>query len=159
MQSEKTVTVLNDLIQISEDGKKGFSDAVSEVTAADLKTMFEARATDCASAATELKGLVESLGGKPKDSGTFAGAVHRGWAKVIASVGDANLSTLEEVERAEDTAKKAYANALTEKLPGHVREVVQRQHDGTVRNHHMIRDARNSYKAQKEIVAPGGGFH
>ncbi len=154
MQSEKTVTVLNDLIQIAEDGKKGFGDAAKEVTTGELKAMLKARAVDCASAATELKGLVESLGGKPKDGGTFAGAVHRGWAKVAASVGDTNLSTLEEVERAEDTAKQAYGSALTEKLPEQVREVVQRQHDGAVRNHNMIRDARNSYKAQKGIAAP-----
>ena len=69
-----------------------------------LKAMFQTRAADCASAAMELQGLVESLGGKPKDSGTIVGAAHRGWAKVVATVGDTNLSMLEEVERAEDKA-------------------------------------------------------
>jgi uncharacterized protein (TIGR02284 family) len=115
--------------------------------------MFQERAADCASAAIELQGLVESLGGKPKDSGTIAGAAHRGWAKVVATVGDTNLSMLEEVERAEDKAKAAYTKALTATLPQHVRMVVQRQHDGAVRNHDLIRDVRNSYKVQKEAVA------
>ena len=31
-------------------------------------------------------------------------AAHRGWAKVVATVGDTNLSMLEEVERAEHKA-------------------------------------------------------
>ncbi|MDB5973329.1 MAG: family four-helix-bundle protein [Nevskia sp.] len=38
-------------------------------------------------------------------------------------------------------------------LPPQVRTVVQRQHDGAVRNHDLIRDLRNSYKAKKEAVA------
>jgi len=117
-----------------------------------LKTMFQARSADCASAAIELQGLVESLGGNPKDSGTVTGAVHRGWAKVVASVSDTNLSMLEEVERAEDKAKAAYTKALTATLPQQVRMVVQRQHDGAVRNHDLIRDVRNNYKVQKQAA-------
>jgi uncharacterized protein (TIGR02284 family) len=144
--NEETLTVLNGLIQTSEDGKKGFGDAAREATTTALKTMFQERAADCASAAIELQG-------KPKDSGTIAGAAHRGWAKVVATVGDTNLSMLEEVERAEDKAKAAYTKALTATLPQHVRMVVQRQHDGAVRNHDLIRDVRNSYKVQKEAVA------
>jgi uncharacterized protein (TIGR02284 family) len=58
---------------------------------------------------------------------------------------------LEEVERAEDKAKAAYTKALTATLPQQVRMVVQRQHDGAVRNHE-IRDVRNSYKVQKEAA-------
>jgi hypothetical protein len=55
---------------------------------------------------------------------------------------------LEEVERAEDKAKAA--KALTATLPQQVRMVLQRQHDGAVCNHDLIRDVRNSYKVQKE---------
>lgn len=102
---------------------------------------------------TELRHLVQSLGGTAKDSGTIAGAAHRGWTKVKATVGDANISTLEEMERAEDKAKSAYIRALTVKLPDPVRSVVQRQHDGAVRNHDLVRDLRNSYKAMKEAHA------
>jgi uncharacterized protein (TIGR02284 family) len=152
MLNQETVTVLNDLIQTSEDGKKGFGDAAKEATTTALKILFQTRAADCASAAIELQGLVESLGGKPKDGGTVAGAAHRGWAKVVAAVGDANLGMLEEVERAEDQAKAAYTKALTATLPQQVRTVVQRQHDGAVRNHDLIRDVRNSYKVQKQAA-------
>jgi uncharacterized protein (TIGR02284 family) len=153
MLNEDTVKVLNDLIQTSEDGKKGFAEAAKEATKPELKTVFERRSADCGTAAIELQQLVESLGGKPKDSGTIAGAAHRGWTKVKTAVGDANIAVLEEVERAEDKAKAAYAKALTAELPQNVLSVVQRQHDSAVRNHDIIRDLRNSYKtAKKEAV-------
>jgi len=153
MLTENTVKVLNDLIQTSEDGKMGFAEASKEATKPELKTMFHQRSTDCASAVIELQQLVESLGGTPKESGTVAGAAHRGWTKVKATVGDANIGTLEEVERAEDKAKATYIKALSAKLPPQVRTVVQRQHDGAVRNHDLVRDLRNSYKAAKETHA------
>ena len=150
MHNEETIKVLNGLIQTSEDGKMGFAEASKEATKPELQTIFHQRSADCASAVIELQQLVQSLGGTPKDSGTVAGAAHRGWTKVKATVGDANIGTLEEVERAEDKAKATYIKALTAELPQEVRSLVQRQHDGAVRNHDLIRDLRNSYKATKE---------
>ena len=147
MLSKDTVTVLNDLIQTSEDGMKGFTEAAKAATTEALKNTFHRRAADCTSAIVELQSLIGSIGGIPKDSGTVSGAIHRGWAKVKATVADPNIGMLEEVERAEDRAKAAYAKALTATLPDQVRVVVQRQHDGAVRNHDQIRDLRNSYRA------------
>jgi uncharacterized protein (TIGR02284 family) len=153
MTNTDAIKVLNQLIQTSEDGKKGFADAAGEVTKPELKTMFQSRSSDCNSAVIELQALVQSLGGTPENSGTIAGAAHRGWAKVKATIGDANIGMLEEVESAEDKAKAIYTNALKGALPAQVRELVQRQYDGAVRNHDMIRDVRNSYKAAKELAA------
>lgn len=153
MLSEDTVEVLNELIQTSEDGKKGFADAAETATKPELKTMFRGRSADCGTAVIELQALVQSIGGTPKDSGTVAGAANRGWAKVKTAVSDPNIGMLEEIERAEDKAKATYMKALDTKLPQQVRMVVQRQHDGAVRNHDLIRDLRNSYKAAKEAVA------
>ena len=153
MLNDDTVKVLNHLVQTAEDGKKGFAEAAEEATTPELKTVFHQRSLDCSTAVTELQALVKTLGGTPKDSGTIAGAAHRGWTKVKATVGDANVGTLEEVESAEDKAKAAYTKALAATLPPQVRTVVQRQHDGAVRNHDLIRDLRNSYKAKKVAVA------
>ena len=153
MHRDETVKVLNDLVQISEDGKQGFAAAAKEATTPDLKNMFHQRSVDCGTAVTELQALVVSLGGSPQESGTVAGAIHRGAAKVKATVGDANIGMLEEVESAEDKAAAVYAKALTAKLPQQVRSVVQRQHAGTVRNHELIRELHDSYKAKKEAVA------
>ncbi len=147
MLNTDTIKVLNDLIQTSEDGKKGFAEAGEGVTKPELRTMFQKRSSECGTAIIELQALVKSLGGVPEDSGTIIGAAHRGWTKLKTSVGDANLGMLEEVERAEDHAKASYAKALKATLSSQVRTVVQRQHDGAVRNHDTVRDLRNSYKA------------
>ena len=153
MSKKDTVKVLNNLIQTSEDGKKGFTEASEEATKADLKTMFKKRSVECDKAAIELQRLVSSLGGTPEDSGTIAGAIERGWAKVKSATGDPNIAMLEVVECEEDKAKAEYAKALSATLPMQIRTVVQRQHDGAVRNHNLIRDLRNTYKkAAKAVV-------
>ncbi len=153
MHRDETVKVLNDLVQTSEDGKMGFAEAAKDATTPDLKNMFHQRSVDCGTAVIELQALVMSLGGTPQESGTVEGALQRGWAKVKATVGDANIGMLEVVESAEDKAKAAYAKALTGKLPQQVRSLVQRQYDGAVRNHDLIRELRDSYKAKKQAVA------
>lgn len=153
MLSTDTVKVLNELIQTSEDGRQGFAEAAKKATKPELKIMFQGRSSDCGTAVIELQALVQSLGGTPEESGTVVGAAHRGWAKVKSSIGDANISMLEDVERAEDKAKAEYVKALNTKLPQQVRSVVQRQHDGAVRNHDLIRDLRNNYKAKQEVAA------
>lgn len=154
MLSNETVKVLNDLIQISEDGKKGFAEAARDATASELKTLFTKCSTDCGLAVTELQGFVKSLGGEAQASGTISGAANRGWTRMKAMVGDANIAVLEQVEHAEDTAKQAYAKALGDtSLTKLVRDAVKRQQEGVVRNHDAIRSLRNRYKAEKEAVA------
>jgi uncharacterized protein (TIGR02284 family) len=146
---DETVKVLNDLIRTSEDGERGFKAAAERAEDANLKSMFEDRAMTCHSAATELQSLVRSLGGNPADSGTVAGAAHRGWAKARAAVGDNNVAMLEEVERGEDVAKAAYAKALDADLPADVMQVVDEQYQGVLRNHARVRDLRDQYRAAK----------
>ena len=147
MSTNDTISILNDLIATTEDGKKGFAEAANDATKPDLKQVFKDRSVECSDAATELQSIVKSLGGKPETTGTIAGAAHRGWVKVKSTVSDSNVAVLEEVERGEDRAKAVFARALKGDLPPSVRAVVQRQHEGTVRNHDRIRDLRNSYRA------------
>lgn len=146
MKAENTIDILNNLIATSEDGKKGFSEAASDVTNPELKEIFQRRAVECRDAATELQSIVQSIGGSPDNQGTIAGAAHRGWVKIKSAVKDSNVAVLEEVERGEDHAKAAYTKALKGDLPSPIRTVVERQQAGTIRNHDLIRDLRNSYR-------------
>jgi len=149
-ESDKAVnTVLNDLIEVSKDGEQGFRQAASEAHDSQLKVLFSARAADCARAATELQGAVTQHGGKPESGGTVAGALHRGWMQVKASVGSHDdTAILEEVERGEDSAKMHYRKALDRNLPADVRALVERQYQGVMQNHDKIRDLRNEYRAR-----------
>lgn len=147
MINDDTVTVLNELISMSEDGKKGFSEAAEQAKDATLKTLFVDRAQQCSQAAGELQTLVATLGGKPADDGSVAGAAHRAWVKFRAAIGDNNLAVLEEVERGEDHAKSAYKSALETDLPPVARGLLEKQYQGVIANHDRVRDLRNSYRA------------
>lgn len=144
---EDTVKVLNQLIETSEDGMKGFKEAAEKTTNATLKSIFSDRAEACSAGVAELQRLVMSLGGSPEHSGTAAGAVHRGWVKMKSAVTDSNIAMLEEVERGEDHAKAVYTKALKVELPAQIRTVIEKQFAGVKANHDRIRDLRNQYKA------------
>jgi uncharacterized protein (TIGR02284 family) len=140
--------ILNDLVEVSKNGEKGFQAAAEDAKNPELKALLARRAQDCASGAAELQQIVLRLGDTPEDGGTIAGAVHRGWTNLKAAVaGRTDLAILEEVERGEDVAKAAYGDALKETLPADIQAVVQRQYEGVVRNHDQIRDLRNRLRA------------
>ena len=114
--NKEVISVLNDLIEFSKDGEKGFKTCADDVKRTDLKTYFMQRSGDCASAAAELQQHVRSLGGDPETSTSIAGDMHRGWVNLKAMVtGKDDEAVLNEAERGEDHALKAYKEAL-EKL-------------------------------------------
>ena len=143
-------SILNDLVETSKDGEKGFRAAAEDTKNTELQSVFLRRAQDCATGAADLQRLVTRLGGKPEEGGSVAGAVHRGWVNLKAAVSSrTDLAILEECERGEDVAKARYRKALEETLAEDIRVVVQRQYDGVMRNHDQIRDLRDRFKTSK----------
>ncbi len=144
-------SVLNDLIETSRDGEKGFRTSAEDTKNAELKEIFLKRAEDCAKGAAQLQQLVVQYGGKPEEGGSAAGAMHRGWVNLKSTVtGRDDVAILEECERGEDVAKAKYRKALEDAdLPADVRQVVQRQYDGVLRNHEQVRALRDRYRAMK----------
>jgi uncharacterized protein (TIGR02284 family) len=143
-----TTSILNNLIETSKDGEKGFRTSADNAKDPELKELFRRRAEDCARGASELQALVSRLGGEPETGGSVAGAIHRGWVNIKTSVtADDDLSILEEVERGEDVAKASYRKALDSgDLPPDARTVVQKQYDGVLRNHDQVRALRDRYR-------------
>src|SRR5437660_9251316 len=116
--NDKTISILNDLIETSKDGDKGFSKAATDAKSAELKTVFTEAARRCREGAQELKALVRTLGGDPDKSGSVAGALHRGWVSLREAVtSHDDEAILEECERGEDYAKAQYRKALEHELP------------------------------------------
>ena len=144
-------SVLNNLVETSKDGEKGFRTAAEDTKNAELKTLFLSRAQDCAKAATQLQQRVAALGGKPDEGGSVAGALHRGWVNLRSTVAErSDLAILEECERGEDVAKAHYRKALEDTtLPDDLRAVVQHQYEGVMRNHDQIRDLRDQYREKQ----------
>jgi uncharacterized protein (TIGR02284 family) len=145
METKDVISTLNDLIETSKDGENGFRACANAVKKQNLKQFFETAADRCAQGALELQSKVQSLGGHPKTSGSASGSLHRGWVNVKSMItGNNEAAVLEECERGEDVAKRAYEKALDQDLPAEVRSLVQRQYEGVRENHDRVRDMRNA---------------
>lgn len=148
MSNDDIIDTLNDLIETSKDGEYGFQTSAEYLRDPALKQSFLARAAECRQAATELQQLVQRFGGDAEDSGSAAGALHRGWVAVKGTLaGYTDKAILEETERGEDSALASYRKALEEDLPSDVRLIIERQYEGVKRNHLQVRTARDAARA------------
>ncbi len=148
MDNKEVISVLNDLIETSKDGEKGFQECAENIQSIQLKTLFNQRAQECAAAAADLQQLVRGLGGDPESKPSLAGALHRRWVDLKGMVtGKDDEAILNECERGEDIALKKYKEALEKDLPQSIRMVVEKQYQGVQRNHDQVKSLRNLARA------------
>lgn len=141
-------SVLNELIETSIDGEKGFLKAAEDAHDAELKSLFTQCAQRCRQGAAELQTQVRAQGARPESSGSAAGALHRGWISVRKALSSRDdKAILEECERGEDYAKAAYKKGLGKDLPADIRAIVERQYQGVIANHARVRSLRDQYRA------------
>jgi uncharacterized protein (TIGR02284 family) len=148
MDNDKTLSVLEDLIETCKDGQKGYQDAAEHVKRANLKTYFNEQTLVRAKFAEELRSELSRLG-KPdkKPSGSVAGAMHRAWIDTKVALGGGDKTILESVEAGEDRAKEAYQKALSEPLPSDVVTIVRRQAASVQQTHDKVKSLRDAAKA------------
>lgn len=148
LSNDDVISTLNGLIETNKDGQQGFADAAEGVEASDLKSVFYEAGQQRAHFAGELQNLVRELGGDPENSGSVAGAIHRGWINIKAAVtGKDEKAILNEAERGEDSAVKAYKDALAENLPANVQSVIQNQYTQVQATHDKVKALRDSARA------------
>jgi uncharacterized protein (TIGR02284 family) len=117
MDTERTISTLNGLIETLKDGEQGFKTAAEAVQDPHLKSLFLQYSRQRSEMTRELQSEVRRLGGDPEKAGSMAGAAHRGWINIKSVVtGKDDASIIAEAERGEDSAKKMYEQALTEPL-------------------------------------------
>ncbi|MES2787508.1 MAG: PA2169 family four-helix-bundle protein [Pseudomonadota bacterium] len=142
------IDVLQDLAECSHDGEYGFRACAEQAERADLKSFFLQHADECRAAAAELNEQIRMLGGNTADHGTAAGALHRGWVAVKATLSTYDdKAVLEECERGQDNAKARYTNAMKKPLPESIKAIVARQLQGVQRNHDQIKQMRDQARA------------
>ncbi|ANI58836.1 uncharacterized protein (TIGR02284 family) [Pseudomonas sp. PvR086] len=150
--NKEAISVLNDLIETCKDGQEGFKTCAEDIKNPELKNLFIQRSADCASAAAELQATVRSLGGDPETSTSVSGDLHRRWVDVKSMfTGKDEEAVLNEAERGEDHAKKAYKKALdkiNEDNLVSIRDTVERQYHGVQRNHDQVKALRNQARAR-----------
>lgn len=78
----------------------------------------------------ELAAIVVELGGNPKTTGTFKGAMHRAWIKLkAATLIETPLNILADCKRGEDAAVGEYGFALDhDELPARIFNVIRQQY-------------------------------
>ncbi len=115
MNNDKAISVLNNLIETCKDGEYGFKAAAEGVSDNDTRSLFQQFSQQRAGMARELQAEVRRLGGDPEKSGSVSGAAHRGWINIKSAVtGKDEGAIVAEAERGEDSAKKAYEDALSQ---------------------------------------------
>jgi uncharacterized protein (TIGR02284 family) len=106
MSTEKTVSTLNSLIQVTLDSMKGYQDAAKDAESTQFATMFAEFARDRSAAATELQAEVRRLGGDPESDSSFLAAAHRTFMDLKQAItGKDDKAIIQEVERGEDHIK------------------------------------------------------
>ncbi len=145
MEDRETILrVLNDLAEVSRDGEAGFMTCAGDATDPALKAYFEECAGRCQRAANLLAEEVLRRGGKPDRTGSVTGAMHRAFVNIKAVVAGRNdIAVLDECERGEDFARRAYADALDVDLPADLRILVESQYMGVKHNHDRVKALRD----------------
>lgn len=152
--NDEVISTLNGLIETCKDGQEGFTEAAKGVERSDLKTLFYEFSQQRSHFAGDLQTLVQTLGGDPENSGSIAGSLHRGWINIKSVVtGKDEASILNECERGEDSAKKAYKDALDQFLPAHVLDTVQTQYTSVQAAHDRIKALRDTTNGEKTTSA------
>ncbi|WP_122665385.1 PA2169 family four-helix-bundle protein [Pseudomonas viridiflava] len=152
--NKESISLLNDLIETSKDGEKGFQTSAEDIKNPAIKAFFLSRSAEIKTSVAELQAEVRSLGGDPETSSSVSGTLHRAWVDLKSALtGKDDKAILEEVERGEDVALKAYKEArekaVKDNLPASVQSLIDKQLQGVQANHDKVRDLRNAARAEK----------
>jgi uncharacterized protein (TIGR02284 family) len=153
MDNKKMIGILNNLIETCRDGQEGYKEAAENAQSPDLKAFFKERGQERTRCFTDLEKQVRALGGEPEETGSTAGAMHRVWIDIKGTLtGKDDHAILSEVERGEDSAVKAFEEALNLGLPPDLRTLLEREYR-VVKNAHdrvkQLRDARSASAGRK----------
>ena len=148
MEAKATQVLLNELVETLKDGQKGYADAMTDVEDSSLKDTFRKYAAQRAEYITEIEDQMFKLNLKPDEGSSITGTVHRAWIDLKSALTSKdNKAVLNECERGEDYAVKAYQTALkAQDLPTPIKSVIEKQYQGVQEAHSTIRSLRDSSK-------------
>ena len=127
----KDEAVTKHLISVLEDGADGFTKAAERLTQSNepgLASTFQRFSGQRSGFANELREIAAQYGDQIHDSGSIAGALHRGWISVkdMLSGSDAE-AVLGAARTGEDHAVSEFEDALEEDTSPELKAVISRQ--------------------------------
>ncbi len=146
MSTDKNVT--ENLIEILEDGAKGFAHAAEKLRDSDrpdLAPKFEGYAAQRAKFSAELEAMAAAYGDDIDEDGSVKATVHRIWMSVKDTISGSNPGgVLDAAEQGEDQAVEAYEDALKQDISPDLRSTVQRQFVDVKAAHDEVKALRNA---------------
>ncbi|QCR21781.1 PA2169 family four-helix-bundle protein [Pontibacter sp. SGAir0037] len=146
MEMNKEVySTVHHLIERCKDGAKGFKTASEDIEDRNLKDLFKKYAVQRDSMITELQDQLHKFGKLDNEAGTLEGTAHRAWIDLKSALTSRDKKrVLEECERGEDYALKAYREALEKDLPGELKPIIEHQYHDVKNAHDHIRSLRDA---------------
>jgi len=133
------------LIEVLEDGRKGFTEGADKLTdldRPDLAAMFARHARQREQFSAQLESMAAAYGDDIDEDGSVAAAVHRGWMTLKDALSGSDPDgVLSAAVQGEDHAVETYEKALKEDISPDLLATVRAQLAD-------IRTARNEVKTQ-----------
>ncbi len=150
MENEKSIEVLNTLIQINNDRIEGYQTALDETEESDLKTLFTQFIGTSKNCKQELQNEVHKLGGTATDETKVSGKFFRVWMDVKAALTNKDRkSILNSCEFGEDAAVKTYKNTLendVENISAQQQVMISHQYALIMADHNKVKSLRDVIK-------------
>ncbi len=136
-------TTLSHLIEVCRDGQNGFETAAKAVK----DTSLQAELTQYSLQRQRFVADLEAALGTMEESshgGSISGTLHRGWINLkVAVASNDKHAVLAECERGEDSAVKAYRDAISNTLLPSVETLIESQYEQVQRVHDRVKELRD----------------
>lgn len=137
------------VIEVLHDGEKGFQSLGEQLKDTQVKRYFIEESALRGRFASELESALGSATGENIDEGgTVSGTLHRAWGELKGKMGGSDHALLETAEQGEDTAKKAYEDALKlTDVPAPVQTLLRKQQTHILQSHDHVKAMRDATAA------------
>lgn len=145
--NEDHIKLVNGLVETTIDSADGYAEAAKDADGARFKDLFQKRAQERRTIASELQSEVRRLGGEPKDDGTILAAAHRAFINLKDSLTKGDEAVVNEVEAGEDHIKAKYEKALKDTdVDPKTRAVIEKAWASVKAGHDQMRDIKHMMK-------------
>jgi uncharacterized protein (TIGR02284 family) len=147
MDKEKSIDVLNSLIEINNDRIEGYDTASKETEDTDLKMLFAELSKTSQKSKAELLSELSKLGGNPIEGTKTTGKLYRAWMDIKSALtGKDRKAILNSCEFGEDVAVDTYRKALQDNmqdLSSEQNTMINAQYAAIKADHNKVRNLRD----------------